>query len=105
MFNSISEIKTLNKANGYKFFSRDTMKFFNSKVHRGVYGGRYFVTSEQFRSLSGVSHPRKYTIRKAQSDGAVDTVNTFQQFTSLDQAVSHIRYEILKEDEVYNEDR
>ncbi len=101
MYKTISEIKAQNKANGYYFFSPDTMRFFNGKTHRGVYGGKYFVTSEQFVSLSGVKQPRKYTIRMAHSDGAIDTVDTFQKFSTLDQAVSHIRYEILKEDDEY----
>ena len=61
----------------------------------------YFVTSEQFVSTNGVRYPRKYTIRKAHPDGAIDTVDTFQKFSTLDEAVSHIRYEILKEDNEY----
>ena len=101
MYKTISEIKAQNKANGYYFFSPDTMRFFNGKTHRGVYGGKYFVTSEQFVSLSGRKHPRKYTIRMAHSDGAIDTVDTFQKFSTLEQAVSHIRYEILKQDDEY----
>tara|TARA_A100001391_G_scaffold175080_1_gene137798 strand:+ start:82 stop:387 length:306 start_codon:yes stop_codon:yes gene_type:complete len=101
MYKTISEIKAVNKANGYHFFSTDTMRFFSGKTHRGVYGGKYFVTSEQFVSTSGVRHPRKYTIRKAHPDGAIDTVDTFQKFSTLDEAVSHIRYEILKEDDEY----
>jgi len=98
MFTSISEIKQTNRENGYYFFSKDTVKFFNSKTHRGVYGGRYFITSEQFVSLRGVSHDRKYTIRKAHKDGAIDTVDTFQQFKTLQQARDYIEYEILGEE-------
>ena len=98
MFTSISEIKQANRDGGYHFFSKDTMKFFNSKTHRGVYGGRYFITSEQYISLRGVRNDRKYTIRKAHKDGAIDTVDTFQQFATLQQARDHIKYEILGEE-------
>jgi len=98
MFTTIAEIKTLNKKNGYHFFSKDTMRFFNSKTHRGVYGGRYFITSEQFVSTSGARRPRMYTIRKAHPDGAIDTVDTFQQFSHIDQARDYIKYDILGEE-------
>ncbi len=98
MFTSISEIKKANRENGYHFFSKNTMNFFNSQTHRGVYGGRYFITSEQYVSLQGVRHARKYTIRKAHPDGAIDTVDTFQQFSTIQQARDHIIYEILGEE-------
>ena len=98
MFATIAEIKTLNKKNGYYFFSKDTMRFFNSKTHRGVYGGRYFITSEQYVPSSGVAEPRKYTIRKAHSDGAIGTVDTFQKFTHVAQARDYIKYDILGEE-------
>ena len=98
MYKTISEIKAVNKANGYHFFSTDTMRFFSGKTHRGVYGGKYFVTSEQFVSTSGVRHPRMYTIRKAHPDGAIDTVDTFQKFKHIDQARDYIKYDILGEE-------
>tara|TARA_R110000823_G_scaffold206825_3_gene337524 strand:+ start:251 stop:547 length:297 start_codon:yes stop_codon:yes gene_type:complete len=98
MFTTISEIKALNKKNGYYFFSKDTMRFFNSKTHRGVYGGRYFITSEQFVPSSGVAEPRKYTIRKAHKDGAIDTINTFQQFMTIQEARNHVKYNLLGEE-------
>lgn len=98
MFTSISQIKKANRENGYHFFSKDTMGFFKSKTHRGVYGGRYFITSEQFVSTSGEVYPRMYTIRKAHSDGAIDTVDTFQKFKHLDQARDYIKFEILGEE-------
>ena len=98
MFTSISEIKRANRESGYHFFSKGTMNFFNSKTHRGVYGGRYFITSEQFVSTSGVRHPRMYTIRKAHPDGAIDTVDTFQKFKHIDQARDYIKYDILGEE-------
>lgn len=56
------------------FFSRETMRFWKSRVNSKVYGGRYFVTSEQ--DFSGV---RKYTIRELTDNGGVNTI-AFQRY-------------------------
>ena len=97
MFRTITEIKDKNKESGYSFFEKDTMNFFNSKIHRGVYGGMYFITSEQFVSSRGHTEPRMYTIRKAHPDGAIDTVDSFQQFDSLAEAKRHIKLFLLED--------
>lgn len=59
----ITDIKAANAAAGFFFFSKDTMRFFSSKVESKVYegpGGVYFVTSEQM----GEEGPRKYRVRR-----------------------------------------
>ena len=97
MSRTITEINEKNKENGYSFFEKDTMKFFNSNIHRGVYGGKYFISSEQFISSRGHSEPRMYTIRKAHPDSAIDTVDSFQRFDSLAEAKRHIRLFLLED--------
>jgi len=60
-----TDIKEANREAGYHFFDRDSMRFFDSKLH-GVYqgeGGVFLITSEQHHT-SGRSDPRRYTVRK-----------------------------------------
>lgn len=81
---TITDIKTANKQAGYHFFERSTMRFFDSKVERMVYegpGGVYFITSEQFHGSDGYSAPRKWTIRKFEENGDINTVNGFNEFS------------------------
>lgn len=63
---TIQSIKNKNKAAGYFFFSRDTMKFFASKIESPLmYGGDtygYFVTSEK---TGFESKKRHYKVRQA----------------------------------------
>lgn len=75
-FRHIDEIREANEAKGGNWFSRDTMRFFKSRVLEGVYGGRYFVTSERY----SMDHPRLYTVRRADDDGSIATVGGFQRW-------------------------
>ena len=79
MFTCISSIKALNRRNGNYFFDRATMRFFNSRIVPKVYGGRIFLTSEQFVPSSGIPGPRLYTVRLARSNGEIETVGPFNE--------------------------
>ena len=83
---TVSEIKAANAAAGYYFFSRDTMKFFRSRVGATVYEGRggiYYVTSEQFVGSDGSSGPRRFTVRQFNPDcGDINTVGPFNEMSS-----------------------
>ena len=79
---SIRTIKYANREAGGKFFTAGAMRFFNSYVHQKVFGGCYFVTSEQFDHRS----PRLYTVRKISEDGRVSTVGDFQAFATAGDA-------------------
>lgn len=83
MFKTINEIKQANKNAGKFWFSPDTLRFFKSKIHNKVYGGRFFITSEQY----DYNAPRLYTIREASADGSIDTVGKFQEYQTLNQAI------------------
>ena len=62
---TISSIKQLNKANGFHFFDRKTMRFFASKIESHLSYGNdktgYFITSEK---TGFESTERVYTIRE-----------------------------------------
>ncbi len=87
---TITEIKAINVAKGQHFFERSTMRFFNSKVERGVYqgpGGIYFVTSEQFVGSDGHRAPRKYTVRVFDPEtGGCSTVGRFNEIRWIEDA-------------------
>jgi len=71
--NCIKEIKALNKAQGYNFFSPETLGFFKSVIDDEVFGGCVFVTSEQ----NGYHNPRLYTIRAIRANGTIETLSNF----------------------------
>ena len=89
---NITQIKRANKALGHHFFDRDAMTFFRSRVYPHVYGGRFFITSEQFVAGDGEEFPREYTVREARPDGTIDTVD-MPKFKALADATA--RVEIL----------
>ena len=79
---TIDMIKANNLLAGQYFFSRDTMRFFKSKVYPTIYGGKYFITRE--------TDPRGrigYTIREAVDGGKnIKTVGGFHVITELAEA-------------------
>jgi hypothetical protein len=81
----MAEIKAHNAEAGFFFFSRDTMRFFDSGVLPYVYegpGGVAFVTSE--KSGFGQGFPRRYTARRYSS--ATGDVRTIGPGGKLDMA-------------------
>jgi hypothetical protein len=92
VFRDIDAIVAESKRLSSHWFSPDAMRFFNSRVHPDVYGGRFFVSSER----AGWDRPRRYTVRMValhvSDDGAesftMDAIdetgngNGFQRFAS-----------------------
>lgn len=78
-FKTIEEIKAFNEEKGKYFFSKDTMKFFNSKVETSVYGGVFFVTSERME----LDRPKRYTVRQVEESGNIKTIGSMQQYSTL----------------------
>ena|SRR3990167_2108062 len=87
MFNTIQEIERANENRGHHFFKPAAKRFFRSRIGETVYGGRYFVTSEQF----DYSSPRLYTVRMANDDGSIETIGEFQAYRTSSQARAAIR--------------
>lgn len=86
MFNTVDEIKARARHAESHFFDKGTMRFFDSRVGNTVYGGRFFITSEQFHH-GDESLPRMWTIREASPNGNISTVGRFQQYETLHDAV------------------
>lgn len=62
---TMAEIKAANAAAGFNFFSRETMKYFASRIEGGPYcgpGGVFFVTSE--KTNFGPECNRDFTVRE-----------------------------------------
>jgi len=68
-FRSVEAVKRANADSGGHYFSKDTMRFFRSRVGETLYNGCLFVTSE----CDG-NRPRGYAIRVAHSDGSIGSV-------------------------------
>jgi hypothetical protein len=94
-YKTVAEIRSANKALGHHFFDKDTMEFFRSAVYNDVYGGRYFITSEQFVASDGEAFPREYTIREAHDDGSIETVD-LPKYQSLADAQARIEIFIAR---------
>src|SRR5579885_440819 len=82
-------------------FDRGAMVFFSSQVHDKVYGGRYFITSEQFiatdygKTLGFKDGDRLYTVRECRPDGSCDTIGEFQAYKSIEDAERYINSHLL----------
>lgn len=90
MKRTITQITQANKDAGKYFFSPGAMQFFNSKVDPETWerpgGGEYFLTSEQVDEKS----PRRWTIRRALTDGAIATVGDLGAYDTRSEAVAAI---------------
>lgn len=86
MYDTIEQITAANAAIGRHFFEPSDMRCYRVRVSPTVYGGKYFITSEQFDDA-----PRLYTVRMANPTGSISTVGEFQQYATRAQAVAAIR--------------
>ena len=87
---TIGSLKHANKVAGLFFFSKGTMRFFDSRVSSKVFvgsNGWYFVTSERY-SLRGHTDPRVYTVRRMDQYGQTYTASEFQQYETLTRALT-----------------
>lgn len=70
MFKTIEQIKKANQNSGMHWFDKSTMRFFGTRLHDRVYGGRYFVMSEQ-----PPHGKRVYGVVHVAPDGSCDRVD------------------------------
>jgi len=83
---TIDDIRAANREAGFHFFSRDTIRFFNSRISEIVYqgpGGVYFVTSERYDSWT----PRWYTVRRF--DPETGNIHSASKFNELSKSDAH----------------
>ena len=80
---TIKDVKRLNNEAGYKFFARDTMRFFASRIESGLYANGTFITSEKasFRDAT-----RRYTVRRVRPDYSIATIGDFCGHATLTSA-------------------
>jgi hypothetical protein len=86
-FKTVNDVKQANERLGHHWFSPETLRFFSSRIGRTLYGGRYFITSEQYDHNA----PRRYSIREASPDGSVRTIGKFQQYATNREAQKAIK--------------
>lgn len=86
-FKTIADVRAANKASGHHWFDRSTMKIFGSRVESGLYGGKYFISSE----LDFHGNDRRYTIRIARANGEIADGSDFRQFAFIEDARDEAR--------------
>jgi hypothetical protein len=68
VYSTIEQVKRANNEAGSFFFSKDTMRFFASRVLPTIYKGRFFLTTEK----ACFNDPtRVYNVREAMPGGDV----------------------------------
>jgi hypothetical protein len=88
------ELALIAHQKGSHWFAPDTMRFFKSRVSRQVFGGKYFISSED---TSSPYYPdvRKYSVRSfhIEENGllSIDTIGEFGQYATRSAALSAIR--------------
>lgn len=91
-YNTIDEIKDACP----KFFGKDEMRNFGSRICQTVYAGRYFITSEKNRNESS----RRYTIREVVAEDGekpyIHKVGEFGAYASAYEASAMIKQMIEK---------
>jgi hypothetical protein len=86
-YRSMADVESANRQIGNHWFDRDTMRFFNTKIESGLIGGKYFITSERYDE----DRPRRYSVRRADTDGTIDTVGEFHAHLTREDAREVIR--------------
>jgi hypothetical protein len=92
MFKTILEIQLANKKLGQTWFDKKETEFFNTHIESGVIAGRYFITSDQAPLI-----PRKYTIRRANSNGSIDTIGDFCEYSTKQAALNALEKHLKDE--------
>ncbi len=82
-----TQMKVLNQSIDNHFFDRETMRFFDSKIHGKCNYQGYFVSSEQQQNRL-----RKYTIRQFNfKTYEVKSISKFQEYNTLAKAKKTIK--------------
>lgn len=85
---TIAEMKAINKAKGYHFFDKDSMRFWGSKVHTAPNKYRLFIESHDDFSRT----KKLYTVRFFNVCGSIEIIEpaniaaTYEHFESLESA-------------------
>ena len=77
-FNSIYEVKSSNRNNGYHWFSSETLRWFNGRVYDVLFGSCVFVSSEKENYSRFTPNPqRQYSVRVAMDNGSIERYGVY----------------------------
>lgn len=86
----MTDVKQANKDAGYYFFSRDTMRFFGTRIVSALYKNNTFITTDY---TDFERNNRAYSVRVFHPEtGIVDTAkfpdgkSTFNKFSTIESA-------------------
>jgi hypothetical protein len=96
-YRTIAEIEGANRAyaaaHGQEsFFAPVSLRLADTRVHGTVYGGRLFITSDQYvasehaNAQGSRADPRRFSIRICDVDGSIATVGEFRGYATFDAA-------------------
>ena len=88
MFETMNDIVTLSRENGYTFFDKRRQEQHRTRVLPTLYGGKYFITESIHKGRAF------FSIYKALKDGACDIVKG-QVFLSERSAQRYLKIAIL----------
>lgn len=86
MLNTIEKIQKRNEAAGNKFFAPDMMAQFGTRLSQGVYGDGFFVTSEEMGARHRGERCRRYSVRRCDVQGNIETIGEVGMFATLGRA-------------------
>ena len=77
-FNSIYDVKSNNRNNGYNWFNAETLRWFNGKVYDVLFGDCVFVSSEKENYSRFTPNPqRQYCVRVAMDNGSIERYGVY----------------------------
>lgn len=75
VYQSMADVRAANERAGMHFFSRETMRFWKSRVESALYvATQCFVTSETEWALDGRTPRRIYAVRRVRPDATMETL-------------------------------
>ncbi len=76
MFDNLNQVRLAHTKRGLHFFDPEWLRFFfGAKIEENLYFGQFFITWE----LNCDRTDRRFTVRRANDDGTIDTVGEFRQ--------------------------
>lgn len=90
-FKTLTEVKNFHISKGGHWFDRDTMKYFRTKIHTKLIGGKYFIYSNQIPYEN-----RIYKIAEATNEGNIFPITSAPRFENINDAKKYLANKILK---------
>jgi hypothetical protein len=81
-FETVRQIRGAHREAGRYWFAESASRYFGTRIHDVVYGGRYFVTSEKDPLGVWRDGQRRYSVRRVNDDLDVETVGKFGAYAT-----------------------